>query len=338
MAKIIVHRMINHKYTQHKVDVLVKETILPFDCYIKRYDDYVVIIEAGTYVSDALLKKIAHNEHIYILSHDAKKLEEYQSANDGSIVLDDITSTEEAVKEVLKLSLLLSESASIEDKITIVYTTTASLMKSLFDDGNEKLPLDALRTCMEELVNCIDTKNKVVPVLFKIIPQTYTTHNHSTNVAFLAVVLASALDLSKEEKIDVGLAGLLHDIGKIRIDQQLLLKPSRLEDNEYETIKNHSEFGYKILLDNGITNQRILDAVHFHHEKLDGSGYPKGLRGKLISKYAKMIGLCDAFDALTAKRTFRNSYTSFEALVVMKKEMAMQFDEHYIEALINLLR
>lgn len=339
MPKIAVHRIINEKYTQHSLDILVKDTTIPFDCYIKRYADYVIIIEAGTYISEELLKKIASNESIYILLHDSKKLQSYQVANESGIGFQDAAlPIIEAVESVLRLSEILPQKLLNEEKLAVIYTTTAALMNSIFKEGNEKLPLDAFYECMQQFVKNIEAEARAVPALLKIIPQVYTTHHHSTNVAFLAVVLATAIDLSVEERIDVGVAGLLHDIGKIRIDQQLLLKPSHLEDNEYETIKNHSEFGYNILMANGISNQKILDAVHFHHEKLDGSGYPRGIRDKLIPKYAKIIGVCDAFDALTTKRTFRNSYTSYQALLVMKKVMVSQFDEQYVNILINLLR
>lgn len=130
---------------------------------------------------------------------------------------------------------------------------------------------------------------------------------------------------------------MLHDIGKIRIDQSLLLKPTYLETEEVELIQQHSNYGLEILQNNGIVNPRILDAVHYHHEKLDGQGYPARLRGKMIPKFARIIGMCDVFDALTTQRTFRSNYTSYEALIVIKQQMADQFDENYTDTFIRLL-
>jgi len=141
----------------------------------------------------------------------------------------------------------------------------------------------------------------------------------------------------KSELIDLAYAGLMHDIGKIRIDQMLLLKPSSLDDHEYELVQNHSGYGVEILQNNGIENQKILDAIRHHHEKLDGKGYPNQLRGKRIPKFARIIGMCDVFDALTTRRTYRMSYTSYEALILMKQEMADQFDPYYSETFIRLL-
>lgn len=318
----IEKRVINTEYVSYALNMLVKETIVPFDCYIKRYGDYVIIIEAGAHISEELLRKLQNNKEIYILKIDSEKMSQYQL--DHKII--DLSDNRIDALE------------TCEEQLSLMYTETSNLMQTIFDKGNEKFPLDPLRLSLSELVQDLNLDAIMLPMLLKIFPQEYTTHNHSTNVAFIAIILAKALDLSQEEIVDVGLTGLLHDIGKLRIDKQLLLKPSHLEEDEYETIKHHSEYGYMILKDNGVENQKILNGVHFHHERLDGSGYPKGLRDRLIPKYAKIIGICDAFDALTTKRTFRNYYTSYEALVVMKQEMAMQFDNSYINILINLLR
>lgn len=318
----IEKRVMSREYLSYPLYILQKESIVPFDCYIKRYDDYVIIIEAGSYISEDFLEKLKNNKEIYILRNDSEKMNQYQT--DHNIVnLSDTT---------------FNVSETSEKRLSTLYTDISKAMQTIFDKGDEKFSLDALRLPLIELVDDVNLNADLFPRLFKIIPMEYTTHNHSTNVAFFAMILTKALDLSYEDIIDVGLTGLLHDIGKIRIDNQLLLKPSRLKEDEYETIKHHSEYGYSILKDNGVENQKILNGVHLHHERLDGSGYPKGLRDKMIPKYAKIIGICDAFDALTTKRTFRNHYTSYEALLVMKQEMATQFDTLYINTLVKLLR
>lgn len=318
----VEHRLIDNQYVSYPFSTLTKDSVIPFDCYIKRYNDFVIIIEAGTLMSAELLHKLDNNQEIYILKKDSEKMKQFQMDH-GIITLSDTKS------DMVQTS---------EKKLSALYATVSNAMQTIFDKGNEKFSLDPLRLFLIELADDVNLDAELFPILLKIIPTEYTTHNHSTNVAFFAMILAKALDLSKEEIVDLGLTGLLHDIGKLRIDNQLLLKPSRLQEDEYETIKHHSEYGYSILKDNGVENQKILSGIHFHHERLDGSGYPKGLHEKLIPKYAKIIGICDAFDALTTKRTFRNYYTSYEALVVMKQEMATQFDNTYINTFIRLLR
>ncbi|MDQ1297578.1 MAG: hypothetical protein QG558_116 [Campylobacterota bacterium] len=314
-------RVINHQYLPCSLDILIKETILPFDCYIKRYGDYVVIIQAGTYISGELLEKMSNNKEIYLLKEDSEKIGQYKT----ELNVIDLSDSRFNVLE------------TCEERLSVMYTTMSNAMKAIFDNRDEKLPLEALYTYLDQLAKCVDLETNILSLLLKNIPDEYTTHHHSTNVAFFAVILAKAIHLSQEEIIDVGFTGLVHDIGKIRIDSNLLLKPSRLDDDEYEIVKHHADDGYAILADNGIINQKILNGVRFHHERLDGSGYPKGLRRKLIPKYAQIVGVCDVFDALTTKRTFRKNYTSYEALLVMKQEMASQFDDLYVNTFIKLL-
>lgn len=109
-----------------------------------------------------------------------------------------------------------------------------------------------------------------------------------------------------------------------------------MDEQEFNLIQTHSEVGVEILQKNGVTTPKILDAVLYHHEKLNGQGYPKGLRGKQIPKFASIIGMCDVFDALTTRRTYRVNYSSYEALLLMKQQMAHQFDEHYSDTFIRL--
>lgn len=336
----VVHRVINDKYTPIKATSLIERTSIPINCFIKRFEDYVIIIEAGTFLSKALLDKIDKNGVIYILKHDTENLKEYFAVykhSDEIVLLG--SHTEETINAVLGIGQKLSQMDGLDEKLEIVYSMTSSLLQTIFDKMDEKLPINAIQESASQLVEQIcGTKNTNVHVLLRMMPDEYTTHNHSTNVAFFAVTLGQALGLGKEALTEIAFAGLMHDIGKIRIDKEMLLKPGPLDDDEYELVKGHSDAGYSILQNNGITNQKILHGVRYHHEKLDGSGYPQGLRGKMIPLFARILGICDVFDALTTKRTFRTNYTSFEALLLMKKEMTTQFDESYIDAFIRLLK
>lgn len=334
--KRVVRRVINHKYSAVNPNILVEGTIIDFDCYIKRFDDYVIIIESGTMITAELAKTIKQNQEIYISVHEADKLKAY--AQQSGTEMNQIRTVAEMLPIVLKLNETLKQIQNVEIQIEKVYQTTAALMEAIFHEMNETLPLNALSLSVEELVGClsIDDTN-VMPTVLRLMPHEYSTHHHSTNVAIFSIILGKSIGLKKEELIDVAYAALLHDIGKIRIDQLILLKPTSLEDDEYELIKRHSEYGLEILQNNGLENQKILDGIHYHHEKLDGSGYPEKLRGKRIPKFARIIGMCDVFDALTTRRTYRADYSSYEALILIKREMAEQFDEDYTDTFIRLL-
>lgn len=339
--KRVVQRVINHKYTAVKPNILVVGSVINFDCYIKRFADYVIIIEAGTLITPELAHLINQNQDIYISVHDMEKVKIYKTQfaeDEHSDEVNKIRSVAEVIPSILILKEELKQSKSLEEKITKAYQRTVELMEAVFNEKNEILPLNALLVATEILVHYLYSEDKnIMPIVLQLMPHEYSTHHHSTNVAIFSIILAKTLGLPKADLLDVAYAGLLHDIGKIRIDRFILLKPASLEDDEYDRIKRHSEFGLEILQKNGITNQKILDGVRFHHEKLDGSGYPEKLRGVRIPKFARIIGMCDVFDALTTRRTYRSNYSSYEALMLIKQEMAEQFDVRYTDTFIRLL-
>lgn len=334
IAKIII----DHKYNPINIDILIKGKIIPFDIYIKRYNDFVIIIEAGTIFDESLASILMKHEALYIAHHDSDKLNDYISHHNSITLLKNSEKVEDPISEALKISEKNGHIGVLKRKLFYVYSTTAELIRYLFEKGDENLHRDALYACVREIVDVLNTETNVMPNILNFIPETYTTHNHSTNVAFFVAIIGHKLKMNSEELFDLTYAGLLHDIGKIRIDSVILDKPSTLKEDEFETVKQHSLAGYEILIKNGIINQTILQGVKHHHERLDGSGYPNQLKGKLIPKSARIIGMCDTFDALTTNRTFRKSYTSFEALLLIKRDMHTQFDEKLVDILIKMLR
>ncbi len=156
------------------------------------------------------------------------------------------------------------------------------------------------------------------------------THGHSERVAFISRWIAEKLDeqdmLEDEQLHRIYLAGLLHDIGKIGIDEALLRKNGKLTDEEYARIKTHPTIGAGILQE--IKQMRdIVPGVLCHHERIDGKGYPDGLCGEQIPLIGKIVGLADSFDAMTSRRTYRDAMPVEKALIEIEKNLGKQFDE-----------
>ncbi|MDD4855367.1 MAG: HD domain-containing protein [Sulfuricurvum sp.] len=334
VAKIII----NHEYNPISMDILMQGEVIPFDIYIKRYNNFVVIIESGTILDENLMKKLINHETMYIKYHDSDKLNDYMALHNSIPPLNHSKKIADPISEALNITEKSTHISDLKQKLFFVYSTTAELTRYLFEKRDENLHHDALYACVRGIIDTLNTNINAMPIILKFMPETYTTHNHSTNVAFFVTIIGNKLKMSQEELIDLTYAGLLHDIGKIRIDSVILDKPSTLKEDEFETVKQHSVAGYEILVKNGIINQIILQGVKHHHERLDGSGYPEHLPDKMIPKAARIIGMCDTFDALTTKRTFRKNYTSFEALLMMKRDMSTQFDESLVDILIQMLR
>ncbi|MFK5938944.1 MAG: HD domain-containing protein [Sulfurimonas sp.] len=169
--------------------------------------------------------------------------------------------------------------------------------------------------------------------LYEIRPLIYSTEirdaytqGHSEHVAYYARELASVMGLSKKECSDVYIAGLLHDVGKIGIPDSVLLKPGRLEFDEYDLIKLHSDISGKIV--EKIPNFAYLrEAVRHHHEDFNGGGYPDGLVGEEIPLFARILSVVDVFDALTTGRIYRASMDFKKALTIMEKmQKSTKFD------------
>lgn len=156
------------------------------------------------------------------------------------------------------------------------------------------------------------------------------THGHSLRVTLYSLILASNLDLSDKALEDIETAGLLHDIGKISIPQNILCKTSKLTDEEFAIMKDHTSRGEKM-----IRNVKKLDAVatwlKSHHERWDGRGYPCGLKGTEIPLFARIIAIADTYDAMTSTRPYRKALPHEVAIQEIKRCAGMQFDPELAE-------
>lgn len=153
------------------------------------------------------------------------------------------------------------------------------------------------------------------------------TYKHCLRVAMLATSVAYQLQLSQNDTKDVIISALLHDIGKSSIDHEIIIKPSKLTDAEFAEIKRHPFMGYNVLKNSGNSfNANIMSGVLFHHEKYDGSGYPTGLKGRDIPLIARILAVCDVFDALTSNRPYRKPWSVAEAEEYILGSCGTHFD------------
>ncbi len=143
------------------------------------------------------------------------------------------------------------------------------------------------------------------------------TYLHSVAVCTLMVNTALHMDKSRAETRQYGLAGLLHDVGKMSIPDSILDKAGPLTDEEYGKVRNHPEYGHAILLQSPEVGEMALDVCRHHHERIDGSGYPAGLRGEEISPVARLGAICDVYDALTSNRIYKDAWTPVQAIAAM---------------------
>ena len=162
------------------------------------------------------------------------------------------------------------------------------------------------------------------------------TRGHSDRVSAYSVLLGEKLGLSEKELNDLKIGGLFHDIGKIGVPDSILLKDSKLTDDEYSEIKNHPAIGAHIL-SNATIFSDIIPIVKHHHERFDGFGYPGKLKGEEIPYLARITAVADAFDAMTSKRTYRNSLSLDVVKAELEKCKGTQFDPECANAFLDIL-
>lgn len=163
------------------------------------------------------------------------------------------------------------------------------------------------------------------------------TGGHLWRVSRFARILASDAGLSQADVARISIGGFLHDIGKISVPDHILGKKDRLTDQEYEVIKAHPEVGWRVLAEHPLADLAEA-AVRSHHETPDGKGYPKGLSGYTIPIDARIVGICDAFDAMTSTRPYRRGMSVDKALSIIEENLTTQFDDSLGQRFIALGR
>jgi HD-GYP domain-containing protein (c-di-GMP phosphodiesterase class II) len=212
-------------------------------------------------------------------------------------------------------------------------------MQSMFNEVRMGRAIDAegALPLVEEISGSVMRNPHALISLAQLKERDDYTYMHSVAVCALMVALSKRLGLSDEQTRQVGLGGLLHDLGKGGIPLDILNKPGKLTDGEFAVVKKHPEHGHRLLLEGGTAGTVPLDICLHHHEKIDGSGYPHRLAANDISMYAKMGAICDVYDAITSNRPYKNGWDPAESLRKMAEWSRGHFDESLFQAFVKCL-
>ena len=222
-------------------------------------------------------------------------------------------------------------------RAAVICNKSRQAMADIFQDAQLGKPLNTALAhgLVQEISDSIVRNPDAMVSLARLKTADNYTYMHSVAVCGLMVALALQLQLNEEQTRCAGMGGLLHDLGKAAMPMDVLNKPGRLTDAEFDIIKAHPVEGHKMLLNDPSVDAMVLDIVLHHHEKADGSGYPDGLKGDEISLLARMGAICDVYDAITSDRPYKKGWDPSEALRKMASWTNSHLDGRMFQAFVK---
>ena len=249
--------------------------------------------------------------------------------------------TFETVVEIPPAPVIVQEKASFSDEVKRAAKICArgkEAVVSMFQEARmgKAIEADAAAPLVEEISNSVLRNPGALISLARLKTADDYTYMHSVAVCALMIALARQLGLDEQQTREAGMAGLLHDLGKALIPLEVLNKPGKLTDAEFDLVKTHPAEGHKLLLGGSGINDITKDVCLHHHEKIDGSGYPQGLNGETMSLFAKMGAVCDVYDAVTSNRPYKAGWDPAESIKRMA-EWKGHFDPTVFQAFVKSL-
>lgn len=276
-------------------------------------DNGQTLLHEGVLLTDRLIERLIKKGIFFIYVEDER--------TDGVEFVQVVT--EETKRKALKT--IKSEFSSMANEM--------KLKKAI--DG------DRLSVDFTDVVHSVLTDIKGNTEALSLLSDVYVFDNyifvHSLNVTIYTLGLAVELGYTEKQLLEIGLGALLHDIGKIVIPSEILNKPGRLTDEEFDIIKTHPRAGFDLLRQAPNISLLTAHCAFQHHERINGSGYPQGLKEDQIHEYAKIIGIADVFDAVTSQRVYRKPMLPHEALEMLYSGVGTLYDLTFIQAFIKTI-
>ncbi|MBI9012800.1 MAG: HD-GYP domain-containing protein [Clostridiales bacterium] len=216
----------------------------------------------------------------------------------------------------------------VENNVQKTYDDTVQSFKNLFNNVKfgKQIVADELTDILAPMLDQVNSNKLLAKSLWQIEACDEYTYDHSVTVSMAAALLGKWMGLGENDINDLATAGLLHDIGKCNIPDEILKKPDRLTEEEFKVMKTHSTLGYLLLKNGKGFNDSILSGVYQHHEKFDGNGYPNKLREDDIHQFGRIIAVADVYSAMTSNRVYRSKMSPFQVA-----KLIMEYSFGYLD-------
>lgn len=327
----ILTGLYNRRFMEEKINLMEKEnipvTVIMGDVNGLKLTNDVFGHEAG----DRLLKKTAEilkavcQEKDFIARWGGDEfllLLPFTTLSEGEDIIRQIkASCNETRIDEIKLSISLGCAVKIYDKESIM----------------GKIKEAEERMYRQKLIEGKSYRHAIIEsLLATLFVKSMETKEHTERIKDLCLLIGERMKLSIREKDELTLFALLHDIGKVGIEEDILLKPGSLTEEEWQVMKKHSEIGYRIAL-NTPELAFIAEYILYHHERYDGKGYPQGLKGKEIPLLCRILSVADAYDAMTQNRVYRAAMSKEDAVAEIEKNRGKQFDPEVVDIFLNIV-
>ncbi len=218
-----------------------------------------------------------------------------------------------------------------------IYNQAIRISRNIVEDirFGRKLYLNPVEMCSVQICKYLNDDTNILTFLNSVQDKNPYMHSHPANVAFISFVIGKWLNLDYFKLGNLVCAGLLHDIGKAKIKDSLLNKAETLTLEEMEKMKSHPVIGYKILDRVNAFDSEVLQGVLFHHERMDGTGYPLGLKGEKINLFGRIIAIADTFDAITATKAYSKKNSPLKAVEEIQANSFNHLDPYICQIFVN---
>ncbi len=297
------------------------DAVLGAQLYIKIGPNrYVKYRDSNLDFDEDVRRRLYENKHthLFIKSENARNINNYIESN---------------LKNVLS-----NTSLQLREKAEVLHDATAFLVREILADPGSVEQVRQSERIVSSAAEFILSSKGILDHLMRLMSKDYQTHLHCVDVMTFSIVVGKRMGIKEgQELINLGQGALLHDIGKAFVDPKIILKKGPLDEQEFNEMKRHSNFGYLALHSTGVPNRQVLKTVRYHHEDLVGKGYPRGVNPADIGLDCRIVTCSDIFSALTKERTYRKAYKPFPALKIMKEWTDTKIDSRVFREFVLML-
>jgi len=299
-----------------RLSTLQPDTETPFDIYIHLDRKMVVYLNQGQKINSEKIKTL--NE---------------KDTGESFFVAD---ADKQLYRETVRNSMN-SDFIQNSEKANILRESSISILEDLYENPDVAKALEDSKPIISDLLKFMDQAPESIGNLISLSGHDFYTYNHSFDVSIYSLGLGQALGFDTKTLEELGQSSLFHDVGKRMVDLSILCKKGALDENEWAQMRQHPQFGLKILNEHAGISDAIKAACFEHHESWSGGGYPQDISGTEIHPFARIVALTDTYDAMTTQRSYNVPMTPAEALNMMKNKLSARFDPEMLKAMYSVL-